>query len=57
LVGICSNHAQIPTKSCARRGREHPYARVVGRLGSFFGDPRREIDVVSLHIFGYGRAA
>lgn len=41
----------------AGTAREHPYARVVGRLGSFFGDPRREIDVVSLHIFGYGRAA
>ncbi len=34
--------------------REHPFHRVVGRLGSFFGDPRREIDVVSLHVFGYG---
>ncbi|GHS88349.1 hypothetical protein AGMMS50218_12110 [Actinomycetota bacterium] len=35
--------------------REHPYNRVLTRLGSFFGDPRREIDVVSLHVFGYGR--
>jgi hypothetical protein len=37
--------------------REHPYSRVLTRLGSFFGDPRREIDVVSLHVFGYGREA
>ncbi|MCR6688900.1 hypothetical protein [Cellulomonas sp.] len=35
--------------------RERPYGRVLTRLGAFFGDPRREIDVVSLHIFGYGR--
>jgi hypothetical protein len=35
--------------------REHPYPRVVSRLGAFFGDPRREIDVVSVHVFGYGR--
>jgi len=41
----------------AGTAREHPYARVLVRLGSFFGDPRREIDVVSLHVFGYGRAA
>ena len=37
--------------------REHPYARVLTRLGSFFGHRRREIDVVSLHVFGYGREA
>ena len=35
--------------------RERPFPRVVLRLGAFFGDPRREIDVVSVHIFGYGR--
>jgi hypothetical protein len=39
----------------AGTAREHPYARVRTRLGSFFGNPRREIDVVSLHLFGYGR--
>jgi hypothetical protein len=33
-----------------------PTGRVLVRLGSFFGDQRREIDVVSLHVFGYGRA-
>ena len=41
----------------AGAARERPYARVLTRLGSFFGDPRREIDVVSLHVFGYGRDA
>jgi len=35
--------------------RERPYARVVNRLSAFFGDPRREVDVLSLHVFGYGR--
>ncbi len=39
----------------AGQPREHPYARVVHRLGSFFGDARREVDVVSVHVFGYGR--
>jgi hypothetical protein len=34
--------------------REKPFKRVSNRLGAFFGDPRREVDVVSLHIFGYG---
>jgi hypothetical protein len=34
--------------------REKPYARVSRRLGAFFGHPRREIDVISCHIFGYG---
>lgn len=41
----------------AGAARERPYARVVSRLGSFFGDERREVDVVSLHVFGYGRTA
>ena len=36
--------------------REHPYARVRVRLGSFFGDRHGEIDVVSLRVFGDGRA-
>jgi hypothetical protein len=34
--------------------RERPYALVARRLGAFFGDDRREVDVVSAHIFGYG---
>lgn len=37
--------------------RERPFARVLTRLGAFFGNPRREVDVVSLHVFGYGRDA
>lgn len=35
--------------------RERPFSRVVQRLGSFFGHPRREVDVLSAHVFGYGR--
>lgn len=34
--------------------REKPFLRVTHRLGTFFGDTRREVDVVSLHVFGYG---
>lgn len=34
--------------------REKPFSRVAQRVGAFFGDPRREVDVVSAHIFGYG---
>lgn len=33
--------------------RERPYAAVIRRLAAFFGDARREVDVVSAHIFGY----
>ena len=36
--------------------RERPFHRVVTRLSAFFGDPRREIDVMTAHIFGYGRS-
>jgi hypothetical protein len=35
--------------------REKPFKAVARRLAAFFGDPRREVDVVSVHIFGYGR--
>jgi hypothetical protein len=34
--------------------RERPYRLVARRLGAFFGDARREVDVVSAHVFGYG---
>ena len=34
--------------------RERPFVRISNRLAAFFGDPRREIDVVSLHVFSYG---
>ncbi|GGF55586.1 hypothetical protein GCM10011519_31880 [Marmoricola endophyticus] len=33
--------------------REKPFPLVARRLGAFFGDPRREIDVLSVHVFGY----
>ena len=36
--------------------REKPFQRVSRRLAAFFGDPRREVDVLSLHLFGYGQA-
>lgn len=35
------------------RVRERPYRKVVRRVGAFFGDPRREIDLLSAHVFGY----
>lgn len=38
----------------AGRARERPFARVAHRLAAFFGDPRREVDVLSAHVFGYG---
>jgi hypothetical protein len=37
--------------------RERPFLRVLTRLRAFFGDPRREVDVISLNVFGYGREA
>ena len=36
------------------RAREKPFKRVSRRLGAFFGDERREVDVLSVHVFGYG---
>ncbi len=33
--------------------RERPFSTVSRRLGAFFGDPRREIDVLSAHVFAY----
>ena len=35
--------------------RERPFTRVVDRMSAFFGSPRREIDVATCHVFGYGR--
>lgn len=34
--------------------REKPFARVLHRYSSFFGDPRREVDVDTCYVFGYG---
>ncbi|MDO8731402.1 MAG: hypothetical protein Q7L55_02360 [Actinomycetota bacterium] len=46
----------VPNANWSAAGgvRERPFVRVRNRLAAFFGDPRREIDVVSLHIFSYG---
>ena len=33
--------------------RERPFQVVARRIGAFFGDPRREVDVLSAHIFAY----
>lgn len=40
-------------KNAAGFVRERPFPKVVRRLGAFFGDPRREVDVLSAHVFGY----
>jgi hypothetical protein len=36
------------------KGRERPFMRVSTRVSAFFGDTRREVDILSAHIFGYG---
>lgn len=45
----------VPNSNSRAAGtsREKPFPRVARRLEAFFGDPRREVDVVSLHLFGY----
>ncbi len=49
----------VPHANWAASGlaRERPFHRVATRIEAFFGDPRREIDVRSAHVFGYGRSA
>ena len=42
--------------SAGGQAREKPFPRVASRLASFFGDTRREIDVVSIHLYGYGKS-
>lgn len=46
----------VPNSNWTRLGtpREKPYPRVVNRIGAFFGHERREVDVLSAHVFGYG---
>lgn len=39
----------------AGAARERPFIRVCRRIAAFFGDSRREVDVLSAHIFGYGK--
>lgn len=48
----------VPNANWAASGlaRERPFHRVATRIEAFFGDPRREIDIRSAHIFGYGRS-
>ena len=48
----------VPNSNWNKDGtpREKPFTRVTSRLASFFGDPRREIDVTSIHVFGYGHS-
>jgi hypothetical protein len=45
----------VPTNNWKEDGspRERPFQTVSRRLGAFFGDPRREIDVLSVHVFAY----
>lgn len=46
----------VPLANWNRMGlpREKPFVRVVNRISAFFGDARREVDVLSAHVFGYG---
>ena len=45
----------VPTNNWKEDGspRERPFQTVSRRLDAFFGDPRREIDVLSVHVFAY----
>ena len=47
----------VPNSNWKQSGlpRERPFLRVTHRMGAFFGDARREIDVLTCHVFGYGR--
>lgn len=46
----------VPHANWAADGsvRERPYRSVSRRLQAFFGERRREVDVLSAHVFGYG---
>lgn len=46
----------VPNSNWTQLGapRERPFPRVINRVGAFFGDERREVDVLSAHVFGYG---
>lgn len=46
----------VPNSNWTRLGgpRERPFPRVCNRVGAFFGNPRREVDVLSTHVYGYG---
>lgn len=46
----------VPNSNWTKLGgaREKPFPRVCNRVGAFFGHERREVDVLSAHIYGYG---
>lgn len=46
----------VPNSNWTRLGapREKPFPRVCNRVGAFFGNERREVDVLSAHVYGYG---
>ncbi|WP_068314185.1 hypothetical protein [Janibacter anophelis] len=46
----------VPNSNWKRDGgaREKPFPRVISRVGAFFGNERREVDVLSAHVYGYG---
>lgn len=46
----------VPNSNWTRLGapREKPFPRVCNRIGAFFGNERREVDVLSTHVYGYG---
>lgn len=46
----------VPNSNWTRLGapREKPFPRVCNRIGAFFGNQRREVDVLTTHVYGYG---
>lgn len=46
----------VPNSNWTRLGspREKPFPRVINRVGASFGSERREVDVLSAHVYGYG---
>lgn len=46
----------VPNSNWTKLGapRERPFPRVCNRVGAFFGHERREVDVLSTHVYGYG---
>lgn len=46
----------VPNSNWTKLGapREKPFPRVCNRVGAFFGNRRREVDVLSAHVYGYG---
>jgi hypothetical protein len=47
----------VPNSKWKQSGlpRERAFLRVTNRMDAFFGDARREVDVLTCHVFGYGR--